>query len=59
LVPINGVAELADAMLFYISDPVKLQEAKKASRKAAEDCYNWDLESGKLLSFIGNIFKNK
>lgn len=46
----NDVNDLAKAMIFYIHNHDKLLLAKQAARKAALERFNWEIESGKLIS---------
>lgn len=40
---------LANALEHLVSDPVKLTNARNASRQAAENRFNWDIEKKKLI----------
>ncbi|MCP4110863.1 MAG: glycosyltransferase family 4 protein, partial [Desulfobacteraceae bacterium] len=46
---IADVKSLANAIEKLISDPVKLTNARNASRQAAENRFNWDIEKKKLI----------
>jgi glycosyltransferase involved in cell wall biosynthesis len=46
----KDVAELASAMQFYIDQPEELLKARHAAAKAADEVYNWENESEKLLN---------
>ena len=51
----NDPADLADAMQSCITGRVPLLEGKRAAGKAAEQCFNWDMESAKLRIFVDRI----
>ncbi|HLX66683.1 MAG TPA: hypothetical protein VKR41_06795, partial [Puia sp.] len=48
----NDAGELAAGMEFYILHKDRLMAGKQAAGKAARDCFNWELESQKLLRYI-------
>lgn len=50
--------ELAEAMLACITGKIPVLEGKKAAGKAAEQSFNWDLESAKLRFLVDNILKS-
>lgn len=46
----NNSGELAAAMTFFIEHPEQVLAAKKAARKAADQRFNWEVESERLLA---------
>jgi glycosyltransferase involved in cell wall biosynthesis len=48
----NSADDLAAAMQYYIDHPDELVKAKSAAGQAADDIFNWENESGKLLDNI-------
>jgi glycosyltransferase involved in cell wall biosynthesis len=48
----NDAESLAAAVNSLISDPNRLKEMQKASRLAAENRFNWEIESRKLLKMM-------
>ena len=51
--------DLARAMQYFIDHPGELQFAKKSAREAAEQQFNWELESNKFIKTIEGIFENE
>jgi glycosyltransferase involved in cell wall biosynthesis len=52
----NDVNDLSRAMLFYIQNHDKLLQAKTAAKRAAEERFNWECESGKLITHFEQSF---
>lgn len=42
---------IAEAIKWLLENPEKAETMGKRGRKAIEECYNWDKESVKLISF--------
>lgn len=53
----HSAEELADAMRSCIVDRAAVEAGKRAAGRAAERCFNWDLESAKLLRSIDHLLK--
>lgn len=53
----RGVDSLAAAIGELISNPDRLEKAKKASREAAERRFNWDMEKGKLVRIVEAVIE--
>lgn len=54
----HNAEELADAMRACVTGKIAVLEGKRAAGKAAEQCFNWDLESAKLRLLVDNILKS-
>ncbi|GAA4753489.1 glycosyltransferase family protein [Flavisolibacter ginsenosidimutans] len=48
----NNADELAQAMLYFIQHPEELTVAKRFAKEAAEERFNWEVESEKLLTLL-------
>ncbi|HEV3413453.1 MAG TPA: glycosyltransferase [Puia sp.] len=50
--------DLADAMRFCIGNIPAIAEGKSAAGKAAEDCFNWEVESAKLRLAVDSLINH-
>lgn len=55
----NDIESLTTSMQYFIDNPEQLQFAKKSARQAAEQHFNWELESNKFIKTIEGILENE
>lgn len=46
----NDTSDLARALRYFLEQPEKLSWAKKVARKAADERFNWEIESERLIN---------
>jgi len=55
----QDIRAIADAIMFMVKNPAEALEMGMNGRRAIEKSYNWNAESGKLISFYGKLTENK
>lgn len=55
----NDATDLSRAMSFFLENPEKLQLAKTRARGAAEESFNWEAESEKLIAGLEKTLNYK
>jgi glycosyltransferase involved in cell wall biosynthesis len=55
----DDAESLAAAMKCYLDDADRLLQARVAARSAAENRFNWEIESGKLIARVETILAKK
>jgi len=59
LCQMENADDLAKAMQYFIDYPEQLELAKKSARLAAEQEFNWEMESYKFLKTIEGVLENE